>query len=356
MNEQELKCWLENRWEEVISSFVSHPDEEIDRFINSTVLSIRYAILTQLLGKLADPSRDLLCLQRGSKDPSVWPAGRWDPRGFCTRIVVPWNQSQYSVLGTSDDPYVNNPLRRPRLDEGMESLKYRKEWCALVGFLSKLEDASDPAMVRNAVIGCLQSIARRLREQQVDYPVPVRIGMDQLGELIEQYLAVSSGGLRPMVVATALMRTLGKAYTIFARVESQGVNEADSATGVPGDVLCYDEEDDLALAVEVKGHELTLIEVESTILKARSSRVTNVLFATPGLASADRDAIEEKIIEEFAKGGNVFQASIQSLVRTSFVLLKEEWRVNFLRAICSELDARSSQPSDRIAFATLLST
>ena len=356
MNEQELTCWLEGQWEEVLTSFVSHPDPEIDRFINSSVLSIRYAILTQLLGKHADPTRDLLCLQRGSRDPNVGPPGRWDPRGFCTRIVVPWNQSQYSVLGTSDDPYVNNPLRRPRLDEGMESLKFRAEWSALVRFLSDLEDSSDPVMVRNAVLRCLQSIARRLKEQQVDYPVPVRIGLDQLVDLIDRYLEVSSGGLRPMVVASALMRTLGRSFAIFARVESQGVNEADSATGVPGDVLCYDEEDELVLAVEVKGHELTFIDVESTILKARSSRVTNVLFATPGLTSADRDAIEGKIVEEFAKGSNIYQTSIQSLARTSFMLLKEEWRIRFLREICSELDTRSSQPSDRLAFATLLST
>ena len=100
-----------------------------------------------------------------------------------------------------------------------------------------------------------------------------------------------------MVVATALMRTLGRAYSLFPRVESQGVNEADAATGVPGDVLCYGEDDALALAVEVKGHDLTLIEVESTIAKARSSRVTNILFATPGLSSADREAIEGKISE-----------------------------------------------------------
>ena len=42
-----------------------------------------------------------------------------------------------------------------------------------------------------------------------------------------------------MVVAAALMQVLGEGFSLFSRVESQGVNEADAATGVPGDVMCY---------------------------------------------------------------------------------------------------------------------
>ena len=356
MNEQELASWLEDKWEQVLSTYKSDPDHEIDRFIDSSVLSIRYATLTQLLGKHADPTRDLLCLQKGKKDSDAEQQGRWDPRGFCTRIVVPWNQSHNSVLGTSRDPYVNKPLRRPRLDQQMRSLMNREEWNSLVSFLTELEDASDSEMVKKAVLRCLQSIARRLGKQEVEYPIPMRISLDHLCDILEQYLTISNGGLRPMVVATALMRTLGRAYSLFSRVESQGVNEADAATGVPGDVLCYDEDEVLALAVEVKGDDLTLIEVESTILKSRSSRVKDVLFATPGLSSPDREAIERKITEEFAQGSNIFQTSIQSLARYSFILLREEWRVELLKEICSDLNARSTQPSDRLAFAELLTT
>ena len=354
MNEEELSNWLDSEWEETLADYESEPDEEIDRFIDSSVVSIRYAFLTQLLGKYADPTRDLLCLQRGKQDPDVGVTGRWDPRGFCTRVVVPWVQRHHSVLGTSTDPYVNKPLRRPRLDQGMDSLKSRQEWDALVSFLTALQDASDTTMVKDAVLRCLKSLARRLREQQVEYPVPMRIGLDHLCDILDRYLEVANGGLRPLVVATALMRTIGEAYSLFPRVESQGVNEADTASGVPGDIMCYGEDGALALAVEVKGYELTLIELEATIAKARSSHVSNILFTTPGLASVDKEAIGAKITEEFAQGSNIYQTSIGSLARSSFMLLKETWRVRFLQEVCSELDARSTQPSDRLAFADLL--
>ena len=82
--------------------------------------------------------------------------------------------------------------------------------------------------------------------------------------------------------------------------------------------------------------------------------MTNILFMTPDFASVDREAIQTKITEEFAQGSNVYQTSISSLVRSSFMLLGEKWRVTFLHEICSELDERSTQPGDRIAFAELL--
>ena len=130
--------------------------------------------------------------------------------------------------------------------------------------------------------------------------------------------------------------------------------KADAAGGRPGDVMCYDDNDDLVLAVEVKGEELTLIELRATILKARSSNVTNILFVSPDVSATDIETIRDVVSGEFAQGSNVYQTSIRSLTYNSFTLLNESWRVTFLREICSELDARSSQPSDRTAFAALL--
>ena len=355
MNDEGLNVWLDSQWEQALASFDSEPDEEIDRFIGSSLVSIRYAVFTQLLGKLADADRDLLCLQRG--DPETANAdGRWDPRSFCTRVVVPWVRRTQNVLGTSSDPYVNNPLRRPRLDEGMGSLSpsSRGEWEALVAFLSEMQSDGRRSTVEAALVRCLMSIARRLRSQSVVYPVPHRISLSQLCSLLDRYLAVSDGGLRPMIVATALMRTLGEAFSIFARVESQGLNEADTASGAPGDVSCFGADEELVLAVEVKGHRLTYVELGATILSARSADVTNILFATPGIANADREEIETRIADEFASGSNVHQISINDLVRTTFSLLGEDWRVRFINEICDELDARSTDPADRVAFAGML--
>ena len=117
---------------------------------------------------------------------------------------------------------------------------------------------------------------------------------------------------------------------------------------------CFGTDDELILAVEVKGHDLTYVELGATILNARSSGVENILFAAPGIATADREAIESRIDDEFASGSNVHQISINDLVRATFSLLGEDWRVRFINAICEELDARSTDPADRVGFAGML--
>ena len=299
MNDQQLTGWLNERWAAVTNEPLSGDDPEIDRFVNSSLTSIRYAFFTQLLGKFALPSRDILCLQIGASDPESEDTGRWDPRSFCTRIVVPWVQANQNVLGTSTDPYVNDPLRRPRLDQDMERLRNRDEWEALVEVLSSIDSVPATSAMLDR---CLRSISRRLSAQKVAYPVPLRISLEQLYALLDRYLTSLSGGLRPQIVATALFRTVGKAFAIFPQVTSQGVNEPDAATGSPGDVLCYGPDDSLALAIEVKGNNLTLVELEATIVKARSSGVANILFATLGFAQENRETIAARINEEWCEG------------------------------------------------------
>ena len=75
--------------------------------VNDDTVAIRYAVITQLLGKMADPSRDILAIQA---------SGGWDARSFAKRVVVPWVIDNRNILGTSMEPYVGKPLRRERLD------------------------------------------------------------------------------------------------------------------------------------------------------------------------------------------------------------------------------------------------
>ena len=179
MNHESLSRWLRERWDLVSEESGPKEDPEVDRLVDSSVKSIRYAVLTQLLGKLADPSREILCLQRGDVDDAD-AAGRWDARSLCSKVVVPWDQENQNVLGGSTDPYVNNPLRRPSLHDQLESLKQRLEWEALVGFLEGVSAEGSQSTLEQAIDRCLRAIGRRLDRQVVHYGVPPRVSLDQL--------------------------------------------------------------------------------------------------------------------------------------------------------------------------------
>lgn len=352
LTDEQAGAWLDDRWREALNGDMGASDPEVDRLVDSRVLSIRYAVLTQLLGKVADASRDLLCLQRGDAADAE-ESGRWDPRSFCTSVVVPWVQRNRGVLGTSGDPYVSNPLRRPRLDGG-EALQRQGEWDALVAFLRALEREDIPGAVEDAARRCLAGAARRLNRLSVEYPSPMRIGLEPMCDLLDAFLAVSSQGLRPLIVATALMRTLGEAFALFPRVESQGLNEPDAARGMPADIMCYGPDGQLRLAVEVKDRNLTLVDVEATLTKARNSGLANVVLAAPGIRQRDGDAVRSRLADEWARGTNVYRVSIPELVRGAFVLLEEGWRVRFVKAIGAELDERGAEYPHRRDWSDLL--
>ena len=354
MDVEEARAWLDAEWSTALEADDHEPDDEIDELANSKGVAIRYALVTQLLGKIADPARDLRAVQLGDGA-----GGAWDARSFSTSVIVPWVADNQHVLGASAEPYASKPLRRERLEHDMSNVRYQADWNALVALFDGLEEQGHEA-IKETFRRVLRSLVRRLAEQSFGYAIPQRISLHRLQVILSQLLATPSGGLRPQAVTTALMRTIGEAFALFSKVESQGINEADAAGGVPGDVLCYcqDDPERICLVVEVKDMELTLGHVDATRVKAKQADVglANVLFTVPGIHKDDRAEIASRVANEWAAGMNVYTINIQALVDALFILADESWRVRFIREIGEELDSRQNQPARKAWHDLLLTT
>ena len=331
------------------------PDEDVDpaihELITCQVVSIRYALLTQLLGKALDSSRDALSIQRGDTTTAE-AAGRWDARSFCSSNVVPWVSESGQVLGTSPDPYVNNPLRRARLDGGHEPVRNRNLWDNLVALLAEVQEQDNPEFTESLLRSCLASLASLYRQLTVEFDVPQRISLEATAKLVADYLREQSGGERPQIVTAALMRTIGDRFGIFDRVTRLGINEADSAADSPGDILCY-YQDSLVLAVEVKDRILELHDIETAIGKARRSGATEILFTT-ATTQASEPLLSDRMEREFALGINVYRLSIDTLLRVALSIAGESSRVQFLALVGEELNDRVTQPAHKLAWQGLL--
>lgn len=345
MDNAEAREWLDAKWAKAVAENAMTPDERIDALANSKTVSIRYALVTQILGKIADPLRNLLTLQLAASS-----AGAWDARSFATAVVVPWVADNQHILGTSPDPYVSKPLRRERLERSMPNVRDKHGWTQLVELLNELEASDYPALV-DAFQRVLRALVRRLAVQTFGYAIPQRISLPAMSALLTDFLSTPSSGLRPLVAATALLRTIGTAFGLFSRVEGQGINEADAAGGAPGDVLCYchDNPGRLCLVVEVKDIELTLAHVQSSTRKAKQADLglTNLLFAVPAVRLSDREAITALTRKEWVEGLNVYTAGIVPLMEAAFMLLGDRWRIDLIRAIGAELDERQDQAARR---------
>ena len=108
------------------------------------------------------------------------------------------------------------------------------------------------------------------------------------------------------------------------------------------------------LVVEVKDRTIGLTDLRSAITKARNSKLRSVLFAAPDVMSSEIQEVKSTIADEWSKGTNVYHVTLESLVRTVFVLLDEAWRITLLSEVGKELDDLGASLGVRESWRNLL--
>jgi len=356
--------YLRQRWEEVMRSFQeTTPDIPTDPLgeghpliplmracLQSPSLTYHYVLPTQLLAKAVDPSLDAHAIQ--ASYPS---AGAFDARTIAHDVIVPFDRENERVLGGSPEPYVNNPLRVPGITADYRNAQKQKtDWDKLVAVLDAVETSEDEHFVRSAFDQVLHEIYRLLANVTVIYPAPNRISLDQTNQLVEQYLAVRSGGERMEAVCTALFRTVGRRFSLFDEVKREKVTSADAASGMSADIECW-LAGEIVLLVEVKDRELTLIQLDTKLDSARARHISELLFiAEQGKEQQALDAINVRISSEFTSGQNVYVVNLADFALGILILFGEDGRVEFLSEVGSELDRVNARIEHRRAWADLL--
>ena len=359
-DKEKAKRLLAECWNEVLQKDQGgiDPAPEVDERIRSHVrdlmssetVSFLYCLPTQLLGKLTDPGLDALCLQRGDSAPS-----QWDPRSFATNVVVPWVRDHENVLGTSPDPYVSNPLRQPRIlpdppNVRQNTLPY---WHALHAVLNSVEECNDPTYTLAVFREVLFAIHDRLKHQQFEYPILLRISMEQTRYLVRELLESSREGEHAMSLTAALLRVVGRRFGLWNKVVRQASTTSDRATGMVGDIECRNNEK-IVYAVEVKERQVTLADVRSFENKLSKNGITEALINAPTTKVSDDEKIQNQIRLMWGRGINLYLLSIEELVSVTMSLAGEEGRLEFVAEIGEQVD-EYARPASRLTWRDLLS-
>jgi hypothetical protein len=148
---------LEEHWQTVTTEAAAKPDpdyvqnkairDSIHDSINHALVSYRFCLPIQLLGKLVNPALDCLRLQKSDPDDTTG----WDARSFGRKVVATFNKRQENILGTSEDPYVGNPMRIPIMLRDDQSKKDVPGWNRLVELFVQRRAASGPS-IHNSLI------------------------------------------------------------------------------------------------------------------------------------------------------------------------------------------------------------
>ncbi len=325
--------------------------DAISRTTNSKTLTYRYVLPTQILAKVVSPALDCRSIQAGSGLD-----GSFDARSLCHQVIVAFDRQNDSVLGGSKEPYLNNPLRIPVIHS-----KYRTAQKDKAGFddlqtvLDYVEEHSDCALSALRVV--LLAIRERLRCTSLTYPVPNRISLAQCSQVVLAFVAERTGGMRLQTACVALFRCIGQMFGVFATVEAENINAADSSTGSAADLECKDREGNIVLAVEVKDQQLTLRHALDKLPGARSKGIRELIFLVQGgIAAAEAESVRNLIDREFITGQNIYVCEFAAFMESCLVLVGERGRRIFLECIGKELDERRVDIEHRRKWAGLLSS
>jgi hypothetical protein len=351
---------LETTWAEVTARARSQPEHNyvadatlrraIADSINHDLVTYRFCLPIQLLGKLTHPAVDCLKLQRGDgSDPSAW-----DARSLGSKVVCEFNRRQERVLGDSSDPYVSKPMRQPRMFRDDRSKKDVGGWNKLVDILEQVESQSRPAFTMRVFRQTLLEMVRRQQTLSFVYPLPPRISLERTLALGEEFLRERSGGDRALALSAALFEAIGTHFKLFATVHRTRINVSDEAAGRAADLECVNDQGQIVLIVEVKDRRLTLADVEGTLQKSRQKAIKDIFFAAPGVREEDKGAVRDRVSRAFTAGQNLYLFDFGELARSVLALGGEAIRVTFLREVGENLDTWNTLPRHRQAWKEIL--
>lgn len=297
----------------------------------------------------ADPTiqTNLLSKQAGGEDSrSLY------KKSVRPHLVAKAKEMEVSFI-PSEDPYVSNPFREPKVDAGWVAKRKNKlagaEELRLV--LEWVSDNRDHA--KSVLISLAQHLTAKLELGKIAYDLPPRMPVSKANSILAQWLAgQSSGGARLEIAATALLRHCATFLAgAWDRVESHQVNDP-----VPYDQICWRGSKVIALG-ECKDQEVTIGHIMQLAdqMRGRDCERGFIFTRAEWLQKSDQSAIDTAIAGRNLLGYRIDIIEIGEAVRSWLPIIDRDDGdvVRFMKTLTTELDLRG-ELKDRQDLAKLI--
>jgi len=253
--------------------------ETADRLFASATQSYREVLLGCGLARILDKSINIR-LPYVNQGPEAF-----NGRTLDEQVVNPFLHDR--MIPCSKGPYLASFRRSVKfIPETGSGLRDKEGYNALLDYLSALE-AANAKNVRTLVVYLLYRFV--LLRHAADIPLSrlSRISLEQYQALIVRLLQVERGGLIPVLLAVALLRTIKACYQLAWEIEWQGINVADKASGAGGDITVT-QAGNIVLAIEVTERPIEKARVVSTFnTKIVRGGIEDYLFIFSNLLPSD---------------------------------------------------------------------
>ena len=284
----------------------------IETVYSSNTQAYREALLGCLVARIQDETINI-------RKPYVSQGeDAFSGRTLDERVINPFLQEKR--IPSSKGPFLSVFRRSVEFNESTrDGVRDKVGYDAFLNILDYIDDASEAQTLDQL----LDYLAYRFITLREDAIIPLtriqRMSLDQVGQLVSNLLQAPSGGRSPVYLIVATFQAIHKSFGLDWEIEWQGINVADSASGVGDDIT-----------ISLNGVVLLAAEVtERTVDRNRVLATFNTKIGPYGIqdylffinSESQPPEVDELVKQYFAQGHEI-----------NFVVMKE-WVVAVLAAV-----------------------
>jgi len=250
-----------------------------DQLMRSATQAYREVLIGCCLARVLDPSIDVHLPYANQGDLA------YNGRSLDELVVNPFLQGH--EIPASRGPFLSVFRRSVAFAPTTRSgVRDKVGFDALLKFIDALGEARVEA-AREYLRHLLGAFIQLRDASNVDLLHVQRLSLEQYEKLMGQLLQVPSGGRFPMLLTVAMFRTIREAFGLDWEIEWQGINVADRASDVGGDITVHSGKH-IILSVEVTERPIDRARVEATFNnKILKHNLVDYLFFYASIAPTD---------------------------------------------------------------------
>jgi hypothetical protein len=251
------------------------------------------------------------------------------------KVVNPFLQDKQ--IPCSKGPYLAVFRRQVQFDESSRGgMKDKSGYDALLICITHLEELNAKRHLERFVSYLLTKFIEMRESANITLRRIQRLSLEQYDVLLVSLLATPSGGRFPVLFTVAAFNTLKRHFSIEWEIAFQGINVADSASGMGADITIK-QAGKVVLAAEVTERTVDKTRVVSTFnTKISPSEIEDYLFITKSL-SPDVEA-RQQAAQYFAQGHEINFLEIKNWIITLLATIGKTGRATFNTEVMALLE------------------
>lgn len=245
--------------------------------------------------------------------------------------------------------YLSVFRRSVRFEAGTrDGLRDKEGFDSFLEVIAYIQGTSDDGTLAGILDYLLYRFARLRETANVPVTRLQRISLEQYDRLISGLLSTPSGGRFPMLLAISAFQALKEFFDLDWDISWQGINVADTASGVGGDITVA-QDGQVIMAVEVTERAVDRSRVVATFnAKIAPSGIEDYLFF---VRSTDIDpAAQQQARQYFAQGHEVNFIEIKAWILALLATIGRQGRDGFNRSLVELLESPDIPSTMKVAW------